>query len=103
MIKVSVLYPNSDAASFDMNYYCSSHIPMVKEKLGGALRKVEVDAGIASADPSAALPFLALVHLYFDSIEAFQAVFGAHAAEIMADTPNYTNIEPVIQIGEPKL
>jgi uncharacterized protein (TIGR02118 family) len=42
-------------------------------------------------------------HLYFDSVEAFQAAFGPHAPAIMADIPNYTDIQPVIQISEVKM
>jgi hypothetical protein len=33
-------------------------------------------------------------------VESFQISFGPHAGEIMADIPNYTNAEPVIQISE---
>lgn len=36
----------------------------------------------------------------FPSIEAFQAAFAPHAKEIMGDIPNYTNVQPVIQINE---
>ena len=35
-----------------------------------------------------------------DFIETFQAGFGPHAKEIMADIPNYTDQSPVIQISE---
>jgi uncharacterized protein (TIGR02118 family) len=42
-------------------------------------------------------------HLYFDSAEAFQAAFAPHAQAIMADIPNYTNIQPAIQISEVKM
>ena len=42
-------------------------------------------------------------HLYFDSVEAFQAAFGPHAETILADIPNYTNIQPVIQVSEVKM
>jgi hypothetical protein len=27
MIKVSVLYPNSEGRTFDISYYCSKHMP----------------------------------------------------------------------------
>ena len=47
--------------------------------------------------------FIAMGHLLFDSAEAFQAAFAPHAATIMADIPNYTAIQPVIQISEVKL
>jgi hypothetical protein len=42
-------------------------------------------------------------HLLFESADSFQAAFAAHAAAIMADIPNYTAIEPVIEASEVKL
>ena len=42
-------------------------------------------------------------HLYFDSVESFQASFGPHADVIMGDIPNYTTVEPTIQLSEVKL
>jgi uncharacterized protein (TIGR02118 family) len=41
-----------------------------------------------------------MVHATFESVEAFQAAFAPHAAEIQGDIPKYTDIEPVLQIGE---
>jgi len=42
-------------------------------------------------------------HLLFDSLEAFQSAFGAHAEKIMSDISNYTNVQPTIQVGEVKI
>jgi uncharacterized protein (TIGR02118 family) len=42
-------------------------------------------------------------HLYFDSVESFQTAFGPHAGAIMGDIPNYTNVQPTIQVSEVKL
>ncbi|HAP68476.1 MAG TPA: EthD family reductase, partial [Flavobacteriales bacterium] len=39
-------------------------------------------------------------NLYFENLEAFQNSFGPNAEKIMGDLPNFTNIEPVIQIAE---
>ncbi|MEK7216186.1 MAG: EthD family reductase [Chloroflexota bacterium] len=36
----------------------------------------------------------------FKSLQDFQQAFGPHAGELMADIPNFTNIEPVIQISD---
>jgi len=41
-----------------------------------------------------------MCHLRFESVEAFQRAFGPHAEAIMADIPNYTDIEPMLQISE---
>ena len=103
MIKVSVLYPNSDGCKFDMSYYLDSHMPMVQAKLGAACKKMAVEQGLAGGAPGAPATYIAMGHLYFDSLEAFQQSFGPHAAVIMADIPNYTDTQPVIQISEVKL
>ena len=43
MIKVSVLYPNSDSATFDMDYYLNTHLPLVAELVGEALLSGHAD------------------------------------------------------------
>src|SRR5215469_1609450 len=103
MIKVSVLYPNGANSNFDMNYYLTKHIPMVKEKLGTACKNVAVEEGIAGGAPGAPATYLAMAHLTFESIDAFQKAFGPHADAIMGDVPNYTNAQPTVQISEVKM
>jgi uncharacterized protein (TIGR02118 family) len=102
MIKVSVLYPNGANSNFDMNYYLTKHIPMVKQKPGAACKSVSVEEGIAGAQGAPAT-YLAMAHLTFDSVDAFQKTFGPHAEAIMGDVPNYTNTEPTVQISEVKM
>jgi uncharacterized protein (TIGR02118 family) len=103
MIKVSVFYPTQNGSKFDMDYYCKSHIPMVQQKLGAACKRVAIEGGLSGATPRSRPAFVAMGHLYFDSAEAFEAAFGPHAKEIMADIPNYTDIQPTIQISEVKV
>ncbi|OUR63085.1 ethyl tert-butyl ether degradation protein EthD [Colwellia sp. 39_35_sub15_T18] len=103
MIKVSVMYPNSSDASFDIEYYCNIHMPMVAELLCGAVKGSNVDIGLAGGTPDEMASFIAMGHLIFDSVNSFQDAFGAHAEKIMADIPNYTNTQPQIQISEIKL
>ena len=103
MIKVSVFYPNKDGATFDMNYYCASHMPMVQSKLGSACKGIAVEQGLGGGAPGSKPAFVALGHMYFDSAEAFQNAFGPHSAAIIADIPNYTSIEPIIQVSEVKV
>jgi uncharacterized protein (TIGR02118 family) len=103
MIKVSVFYPNSNGSKFDMAYYTSKHMPMVQAKCGKACKRIEVDQGLAGGAPGSAPTYAAIGHLYFDSVDAFQAAFTPHANTILADIPNYTNTQPTIQISEIKL
>jgi uncharacterized protein (TIGR02118 family) len=44
-----------------------------------------------------------MAHLSFDSADAFEKAFAPHAKEIMSDIPNYTKIEPVLQISDVKM
>jgi uncharacterized protein (TIGR02118 family) len=103
MIKVSVLYPAGDGKKFDMDYYCNSHMPMVGGKLGTACKSMAVEQGLGGGAPGAPPTYAAMGHLYFDSVAEFQAAFAPHATAIMADIPNYTNIQPVIQVSEVKM
>jgi uncharacterized protein (TIGR02118 family) len=100
MIRVTVVYPNNQECSFDMEYYLAKHIPMVQEKLGAALLGVTVEKGLSGADAGDPPGFVAIAHLLFNSADAFQRAFAPHAQFIMQDIPNFTNIQSVTQIGE---
>jgi uncharacterized protein (TIGR02118 family) len=102
MIKVSVLYPGGAGSNFDMDYYLNRHIPMVLAKLGTTCKSAAVEQGLGGVTPGSPPAFSAMGHLYFDSVEAFQAAFDPHASEIMGDIPNYTNVQPTIQVSEVK-
>ena len=99
MIKVSVLYPNNESATFDMDYYCKTHLPLVAELVGKALISSSADAGLARGAPGEAPTYIAMGHLVFESAESFQQAFAPHQEVIAADLVNFTNVSPVIQIS----
>lgn len=103
MIKVSVLYPHGADAKFDMDYYVSQHIPMVRRLTGDACKGATVEQGLSGGAAGEPPEYVAMGHLLFESVDDFQQAFGSHADEIMADIPNYTDIQPKIQISEVKL
>ena len=103
MIKFSIFYPNEEGKKFDMDYYINSHIPMIMEKLGGAVKGGAVDQGLAGGTPDSPATYVAMGHMLFDSVEELQSAFGPHAETIMADIPNYTDIRPIFQISEVKM
>ena len=99
MIRVNVMYPKQDGGSFDYDYYLNTHMPLVGERWSGVVRGMEVYRGLSGAG-GADEPYVTVASLKFDSVEAFQQALDADAAEIMGDIPNFTNINPVIQIEE---
>lgn len=103
MIKVSILYPNQPGSRFNLDYYLNQHMPMTIAKLGEALRGVSVEHGLNGGLPEAPPLYVAMCHLLFDSVDAFQAAFAPHAEALQGDIPNYTDADPVIQISEVKL
>jgi uncharacterized protein (TIGR02118 family) len=100
MIKVSVMYPNQPGSRFDHVYYRDKHMPLLKARMGAACRSYTVDKGLAGGAPGSAPTYVGMCHIFCDSVESFQAGFGPHAKEIMADIANYTDLQPVIQISE---
>jgi len=102
MVKISILYPNRNGARFDFNYYAETHMPRSIELLSKhpGFKGVSVERGIAGANPGTDAAFVAMCHFHFSSAEAFMEAFMPNAAELQGDMPNYTDIEPVIQINE---
>ncbi|MGA2535344.1 MAG: EthD family reductase [Terracidiphilus sp.] len=100
MIRVSFLYPNRPGSRFDGEYYISSHMPLVVARLGSALKGVSAEIGISSAMPDQPAPNAAIATFDFESVQAFTEAVMPHYAELQADIPNYTDIEPVVQISE---
>jgi uncharacterized protein (TIGR02118 family) len=86
-----------------MDYYVASHMPMVRQKLGAACKGIAVEQGIAGGAPGSQPTYVAMGHLLFDSVQSFQEAFAPHADSIMGDIPNYSSIQPVIQISEVKM
>ena len=96
MQRVTVLYPNATDTKFDFDYYLSQHVPWVARLVG---HKIEVRRGIASVAGSAA-PFICVATIFIDSVDSFKAVFAEHGPKILADIPNYTNSQPLVQFDE---
>jgi uncharacterized protein (TIGR02118 family) len=100
MIKVSVLYPHTPGCRFDIDDYCNRHMAMVKTLLGEACKGIAVDRGVAGDAAGSPPLYVAVGHLYFESVDAFRAAFAPHEAAIVADIGNYTDIAPLLQVSE---
>ena len=56
--------------------------------------------GIGGREPGAPPPYVAITHLYFDSVDDFQTALVLHTERITGDEPNFTNIEVKVQLSE---
>jgi len=92
MIRFSVLYPKTEGATFDFDYYRDTHVPLAVKTWG--LDGAEIDRGVDG-------PYVAAVHFRFASTDAMGAALGLPGTgDVMADMANYTTIAPVIQTSE---
>src|SRR5262245_25341449 len=99
VIKVSVMYPNRPGVRFDHDYYRTKHLPLIKSRMGAALKYYAIDKELTTTVDAPAA-YVAMCHLLCDSIEAYQSAFGPYAKEISADIRNFTDVTPVKQISE---
>ena len=100
MIKVAILYPNAEGKTFDMDYYATRHMPLAASLFGKDLKAMSIDKGLASGRPGESVPYLAIGYFYFDDMASFQRAMGTHSKQLGADVPNYTNVQPTIQVSE---
>ena len=100
MILVSVMYPGGENASFDESYYLGTHIPLLRKRWTPmGLEEVHLVKGTGTLDGSPP-PYRVMALLRFRSLQDFRAAAGAHGAEIFADIPKFTNVQPILQITD---
>jgi uncharacterized protein (TIGR02118 family) len=64
---------------------------------------MNVEQGLAGGQPGVPAPYVALGHMLFESVDAFQEAFAQHSGAILADIPNYTNTQPTVQVSQVRL
>ena len=102
VFKVSILYPNGEGKTFDMDYYEKTHMPMVAGFLGKNLKFYEIDKGVAGRAPNEAVPFVAIGYFYCYDVAEYNKAIAQNRDTIIKDIKNYTNIQPIVQISEIK-
>lgn len=100
MIKVTFLYPNKPGSRFDADYYIGVHMPLAIRLLKPALKAVSSEIGLSGAMPDQPPPNAAIASFTFESLQAFSDAAMPHYLELQGDIPNYTDIEPVVQISD---
>jgi len=92
MIKVSVFYPETEGASFDLDYYRETHVPLACKTWG--LDGAQITKGVSG-------PYIVSVEFLFDSMDEMGTAMSVPGtADVMADVANFTTIAPVMQVSE---
>jgi uncharacterized protein (TIGR02118 family) len=100
MIRLTVLYPVKGGETFNYDYYFNDHhkLLMARWKPEGMV-SCEFDKGLS--DPAGGkASYHAIAYIKFNSVDDLQKALAKHGAEIIGDVPNYTKIEPIMQVNE---
>jgi uncharacterized protein (TIGR02118 family) len=96
---ITVLYPNSPGARFDFDYYLRHHKTLIERLYGAGIGRYDVRRGILSPDGQAPT-YIAVIAIWIGSQEVFDDAAARHAPTVVADLPNFTNVQPLIQFDE---
>ncbi len=100
MIRIAAVYPREQGKKFDAEYYVHTHLPLVQKKFSPyGLTKIEVDRGLETPGRGES-PFFAIGYLYFKDLDGFRQAYAAVGAGVIADISKYTDVKPMIQVGE---
>lgn len=100
MLRMTVLYPNRDDATFDWDYYTGQHMALARERFGPHMaREPEVAKGVGAL-PKGDASFVCIAAMYFPDQESLKAALNAGGMDIPNDIPNFTNIQPTMQLDE---
>lgn len=100
MYKVSVMYPNKENARFDLDYYRTTHMDLVRKHLEPfGLIKTDVLKGVSGGGEEPA-PYICIGNLYFDSMDGYDKGSAEAGSVLRGDIPNFTDIVPIRQISE---
>lgn len=101
MVKISFSYPYQDNAKFDHEYFHKSHMKLVSDRWSPmGMVSYGVEKGLSGGDPGSNPTYIASAYVIFNVIEDFQKALEAHGGDIVGDVPNYTDLQPVIQVNE---
>jgi uncharacterized protein (TIGR02118 family) len=94
------MYPNQEGVKFDLDYYRTKHMELVKQLLKPfGLIKTEVDKGISGGGQEPA-PYVCVGHLYFETRDGYDRGVAEKSSMIRGDIPNFTKVTPIRQISE---
>jgi uncharacterized protein (TIGR02118 family) len=99
VICISAIYENAAGSRFDGAYYVGRHAALAEALLRPhGLCRIRASLGIAALD-GAAPPYHAISEMIFADRAAFDAAMAACGEALFADSANYTDVAPVLQLS----
>lgn len=101
MIVLTVLYPKTADSRFDMDYYLNQHVPLTRNRLTPAgILGIDLEEGLAGSAPDSPPTYAMIGRIKFNTVGELQAALTTHGPELIADIPNFTDVQPLLQISQ---
>jgi uncharacterized protein (TIGR02118 family) len=97
---MTIVYPAGAGLTFNADYYRDHHLVTIMKLYGKTISRFElrkVAPAAAGAPPAA---YAAAVNIWIGDLDAFNANNAKHGPTLVADVPNFTNAQPVIQFDK---
>jgi hypothetical protein len=72
---------------------------LVAEHMGPHISSAQASKGLGGGGPAVPPPFHAIATIVFPTQDAMDAAMSA-SGPVMSDVPNFTNVRPMVMIGE---
>lgn len=100
MYIITIHYPNADGATFDFDYYRTTHLPEVGKAFGPfGLGYASVLKGEESVDGSPPAYFITTILSFREEQGAREAIASESGRALAADVPNFTSVRPLVQFN----
>ncbi|HEU5398728.1 MAG TPA: EthD family reductase [Gammaproteobacteria bacterium] len=101
MVRLTVMYPQTADSTFDLDYYLTKHMPLARERLStSGLTATHIDEGLGGGAPGEPAPYTVICTFTFETMDGLQGAMAAHGGELMGDIPNFTNVQPTLQVSQ---
>ncbi|EFO28951.1 ethyl tert-butyl ether degradation EthD [Roseibium sp. TrichSKD4] len=97
-VSLQVIYQATEGSRFDHDYYENTHIPLMHQHMGAGILSTVVVKGVAGARGTPA-KFHAIATAVFKDQASLEEAMKA-AGPVLADIPNYTDVQPEVLIGD---
>jgi len=94
---LTALYPKTEGSTFDMDYYETSHGPLVQELFQPV--SIQVNEGVSGAEEGSEPAYWVITVITFETLEDLQNAVATHGEEVVGDIQNFTDVEVQLQIN----
>ncbi len=97
---MTIVYPAGAGLTFNADYYRVHHLVTILKLYGKSISRFQLRKVPPAAAGAPPVAYSAAINIWIADLDAFNANNAKHGATLVADVPNFTNAQPVIQFDK---